>query len=173
MMIGDIYVTPAGPCTNPDRNGGNMDFKDVCAGNTLYLRAERGGGMLVLGDVHACQGDGEILGLGAECAADVRIRITKDETYLPMRPMIRKPSSFVCISTREEDYAAARDEAADDAARIFSRITGVGNGEALLYCRTVGDLRNGAVWMLGGEKVAWRRMVTVGLEVPLFEWGPL
>lgn len=171
MMIGDIYVTPAGPCTNPDRNGGNMDFKDVSVGNTLYLRAEREGGLLVLGDVHACQGDGEILGLGAECAADVQLRITRDERYLPVRPMIRKASSFVCISSREDDYASARDEAAEDAARILSRIAGVTDEEAMLYCKTVGDLRNGAVWMLGNEEVPWRRMVTVGLEVPLFEWG--
>jgi acetamidase/formamidase len=32
-------------------------------------------GLLVLGDVHACQGDGAILGLGAACAANVTLRI--------------------------------------------------------------------------------------------------
>jgi len=70
MMVGDIHVTPSSPAKNPDRNGGNMDFKDVCAGNTLYLRAELDGGLLVLGDLHAIQGDGEISGLGAECAGE-------------------------------------------------------------------------------------------------------
>jgi acetamidase/formamidase len=51
MMIGDIYVTPGEPCPNPWDSGGNMDFKDVCAGNALLLRAQRDGGLLVLGDL--------------------------------------------------------------------------------------------------------------------------
>jgi amidase len=64
MMIGDIYVTPDGwPGGNPWDNGGNMDFKDIAAGNTLLLKAILEGGLLVLGDCHAAQGDGEILGL--------------------------------------------------------------------------------------------------------------
>jgi len=61
MMIGDIYVTPDAPDrVNPWDNGGNMDFKDVAAGNVLHLRAEKPGGLLVLGDLHAAQGDGEV-----------------------------------------------------------------------------------------------------------------
>ena len=40
MMIGDIYITPEGTVGgNPWDNGGNMDFKDICAGNTLLLKA--------------------------------------------------------------------------------------------------------------------------------------
>lgn len=162
-MIGDIYVTPACHCpANPWDNGGNMDFKDVAPGNTLHLRAEREGGMLVLGDVHACQGDGEILGLGAECAADVTMRVTKDETYLPVRPMVLKEGAFVCIASRPT-YAEARDLAANDAADILARIAGVTREEAYLYVTTVGDLRNGAVWVLGRNDIP----PTVGLEVPL------
>jgi amidase len=162
MMIGDIYVTPAEPCPNPWDNGGNMDFKDVRAGNALLLRAEREGGLLVLGDLHACQGDGEVLGLGAECAGEVRLRVTVDEDYLPVRPMILKPDSFVCIACRR-DYAEARDLAAQDAAEILARRTGVTMQEAFLYATTVGDLRNGAVWGMGSNDLP----AVVGLEVPL------
>ena len=164
MMIGDIYVTPTDQnIPNPWDNGGNMDFKDVAPGNTLYLRSELEGGLLVLGDVHAYQGDGEILGLGAECAATVRIRITKDDKFLPERPLIDKPSSFVSIACRK-DYAEAIDLVASDASKILSRIAGVTEGEASLYCRTVGDLRNGAVWSVGTEEDV---PVVVALEVPL------
>jgi amidase len=108
MMIGDVYVTPSGPCQNPDDNGGNMDFKDICAGNTLLLKAQLPGGLLVLGDCHAAQGDGEILGLAAECAAEVTLRITRDTACLPERPTIVKAGSFVSIACRQ-DYAQARD----------------------------------------------------------------
>lgn len=167
MMIGDIYLTPANADSpNPWDYGGNMDFKDVAPGNTLYLRSELKGGLLVLGDVHACQGDGELYGLGAECAANVKIKVTKDETFLPERPMIKKPGSFISIACRR-DYAEAMKLAVEDASKTLSRIAGVTEKEAFLYCATVGDLRNGAIWpMRYGIKPDSAPLV-VGLEVPL------
>lgn len=169
MMIGDIYVTPArSDLPNPWDNGGNMDFKDVAAGNTLCLRAELEGGLLVLGDVHACQGDGEVLGLAAECAAQVRLSIGKEKTLLSERPLIEKPGSFVCIACRH-DYAEARDLAVADAARALARAACVTEKEAYLYCSTVGDLRNGAVWAMkrGAPAHSADVPLVVGLEVPL------
>jgi amidase len=166
MMIGDIYVTPATPCNNPDRNGGNMDFKDIAPGNTLYLRSEREGGLLVLGDLHAAQGDGEILGLAAECAGVVRLRIGKDEIYQPVRPLIRKADSFVCLAF-DQDYARARDQAVNDATGILARVAGVTLEEAYLFVTTVGDLRNGAVWMMGRTDLRWQMPIAVAVEVPL------
>jgi amidase len=173
MMIGDIYVTPSGPCQNPDDNGGNMDFKDIAAGNTLLLKAQLPGGLLVLGDCHAVQGDGEILGLGAECAANVRLRITRDEIYFPERPMIVKQDSFVSLACRQT-FAGAYDLAASDAKKILSRLAGCTEEEAYLFVTTVGDLRNGAVWCLRRDTPGWQgpgwmktMPVVVGLEVPL------
>lgn len=176
MMIGDIYVIPQEPCPNPWDNGGNMDFKDVCAGNALYLRAQREGGLLVLGDLHAAQGDGEILGLGAECAGEVTLHVTKDERWLPVRPMIEKEASFVSVACRP-DYREARNLAARDAAKLLARVADVTEQEAYLYVTTVGDLRNGAVWALAGEESVeecpWQAELplVVGLEVPLPEPG--
>lgn len=169
MMIGDIYVTPDGwPGGNPWDNGGNMDFKDITAGNALLLKAILPGGLLVLGDCHAAQGDGEILGLAAECAAEVTLTITK-ETLIPVdRPTIIKPSSFVSVACRK-DYAEARDLAVDDAKRILSRLTGCTEEEAYLFVTTVGDLRNGAVWGMGKTEPDWIKHmpVVVGVEVPM------
>ena len=168
MMIGDIYVTPDHAVMNPDDNGGNMDFKDITTGNTLLLRAQRSGGLLVLGDVHAAQGDGEILGLAAECAAEVTLTITRDTTYQAERPTIIKPQSFVSIACRH-DYAACRDLAAQDAKVLLARLTGCSEAEAFLYVTTVGDLRNGAVWGLGRTDQEWLKTLpmVVGLEVPI------
>jgi amidase len=163
MMIGDIYLTPDRPCMNPDDNGGNMDFKDITAG-----KAQLPGALLVLGDLHAAQGDGEILGLAAECAGEVQLYITRDETYRPERPTILKPSSFVCIACRQE-YGEARDLAAQDAKKILAHIIGCTEEEAFLYVTTVGDLRNGAIWGLGKTEPDWIKYLpaVVGLEVPL------
>jgi len=163
MMIGDIYVTPALVETpNPWDNGGNMDFKDIAIGNTLCLKAELPGGLLVLGDVHAAQGDGEILGLAAECAADVTVTITREETFVSHRPLVRKLDSFVALACRR-DYAEARDLAVQDATRILGRIAGCTEQEAYLYVTTVGDLRNGAVWGMGKNDIP----LVVGVEVPV------
>jgi amidase len=169
MMIGDIYVTPhEWPPGNPYDNGGNMDFKDITAGNTLFLKAVLAGGLLVLGDCHAAQGDGEILGLAAECAAEVQLSITKDVTYKPERPLIRTPRSFISLACRP-DYAQARDLAVDDAKSILACLTGCSEAEAYLYVTTVGDLRNGAVWAMGKREPDWVRNLhlVVGVEVPL------
>jgi amidase len=168
MMIGDIYVTPEGsPPGNPWDNGGNMDFKDISTGNTLLLKAALPGGLLVLGDCHAAQGDGEILGLAAECAAEVKINITKDDRVFPDRPTILKAASFVCIACRT-NYAEARDLAVDDARKILARLAGCTQEEAYLFVTTVGDLRNGAVWGMGKTEPAWVKHlpVVVGVEVP-------
>jgi amidase len=169
MMIGDIYVTPdRGPGWNPWDNGGNMDFKDIAAGNALLLKAILPGALLVLGDCHAAQGDGEILGLAAECAAEVVLTITKEESIPAERPTILKPGSFVSLACRK-DYAQARDLAVDDAKRLLARLAGCTEEEAYLFVTTVGDLRNGAVWGMGKAEPDWIRdmPVVVGVEVPI------
>jgi len=130
----------------------------------LLLKAGLPGGLLVLGDLHAAQGDGEILGLGAECAGEVRLRVTKDETFLPDRPTIVKDRSFVSLACRQ-DYAEARDLAVDDAEKILARLAGCTGREAYLYVATVGDLRNGAVWPMAKNDTP----LVVGVEVPLPE----
>ncbi|MFO7957577.1 MAG: acetamidase/formamidase family protein [Candidatus Brocadiia bacterium] len=163
MMIGDIYVLPEERCPNPWDNGGNMDYRDVRAGNTLCLRAQRDGGLLVLGDLHAAQGWGEVLGLGAECAGEVTLSVTKDEKFLSPRPLLVKPDSFVCIACRD-GYDEARDLASEDAARVLARLRDVTEREAYLYVTTVGHLMNGAVWYAGRDH---HPPLVVGLEVPL------
>ncbi|MFH1085196.1 MAG: acetamidase/formamidase family protein, partial [Chloroflexota bacterium] len=174
MIIGDSYVTPDGPLPpNPWDNGGNMDFRDICAGHTLLLKAALAGGLLVLGDVHAAQGDGEMAGVGAECAAVVTLRITRDEAYLPGVPTVFKPGGYVCIGSRPS-YAEARDVAVGEASAILARRAGCTPDEARNYVLTVGSLRNGAGWMIGAASPPWpewvtRMPVTVGIDVPTGE----
>lgn len=175
MMIGDIYVTPDEPPPgNPWDNGGNMDFKDITTGNTLLLKAVLPGGLLVLGDCHAAQGDGEILGLAAECAAEVKLTITREETIRPERPVILKAESFVSLACRM-DYAEARDLAVQDATQILARLAGCTEAEAYLFVTTVGDLRNGAVWGMGKTEPTWIKYlpVVVGVEVPFVGGGTI
>jgi acetamidase/formamidase len=46
----------------PGNFGGNMDFRRLTAGSTLYLPVFNKGALFVTGDSHAAQGDGEVSG---------------------------------------------------------------------------------------------------------------
>ena len=55
--------------------GGNMDFNGFVAGSTAYFPVFVPGALFHLGDGHALQGDGEILGTGIEISMNVRFRV--------------------------------------------------------------------------------------------------
>lgn len=68
-FIGTIGVSPeieAISSLQPDYYGGNMDLPDVGVGAVIYLPVNTKGGLLYLGDCHACQGDGELCGVALE-----------------------------------------------------------------------------------------------------------
>jgi acetamidase/formamidase len=50
----------------PGAFGGNIDFKHLTAGGTLYLPVFNDGALFYTGDGHACQGDGEVDGTAIE-----------------------------------------------------------------------------------------------------------
>ena len=78
-MIGTIWTAPADQVRRSAEcdsvNCGNIDCPELGAGRTIYLPVSVAGGMLSLGDVHACMGDGEITGVAMETSADVRLRV--------------------------------------------------------------------------------------------------
>lgn len=78
-MLGCIAVAPAGkaafPTTFPDNFGGNMDYNGMGAGATLMLPVFEPGALLFLGDGHARQGDGEVLGNAIETSLDVEFSV--------------------------------------------------------------------------------------------------
>ena len=77
-MLGRVAVAPAGQEAWgglwPGNFGGNMDASDVREGTTVYLPIFHDGALFYFGDVHALQGDGEIVGSGLETTADVTLQ---------------------------------------------------------------------------------------------------
>ena len=51
--------------------GGNIDVRDIAAGNKIHLNVGRKGGMLYAGDVHGSQADSEFTAIANETAADL------------------------------------------------------------------------------------------------------
>jgi acetamidase/formamidase len=74
-MLGRVAVAPAGDESWgglwPGNFGGNMDASDIREGVTVYLPVFHEGALFYFGDIHASQGDGEIVGSGLETTADV------------------------------------------------------------------------------------------------------
>lgn len=66
--VGQPGVTVAGVqgSNPPGPYGGNMDFKDLKAGATLYLPVFHQGALFYAGDPHGTQGDGEVSGNAIE-----------------------------------------------------------------------------------------------------------
>jgi acetamidase/formamidase len=78
-MLGCVGVAPARKeavaTSTPDRFGGNMDYNGMNAGVTLMLPVSEPGALLFIGDGHARQGDGEVLGNAIETSMDVEFSV--------------------------------------------------------------------------------------------------
>jgi len=61
--------------------GGNMDYRGFVSGVTVYFPVFVEGALLFVGDGHAVQGDGEIVGMGIEVSFDVKftVKLLKDK----------------------------------------------------------------------------------------------
>ncbi|MBK34677.1 MAG: acetamidase [Gemmatimonadetes bacterium] len=62
-------------CATSANHGGNMDYKRFTNGVTVYLPIAAEGALFHIGDGHALQGDGEIVGTGIEISFDVTFTV--------------------------------------------------------------------------------------------------
>jgi amidase len=86
--------------------GGNLDIRDVAAGNRIFLPIFHEGARFYLGDVHASQGDTEFTGTAAETKATVRLRLELKKGKRISGIRIEKPESLVAIhADRPLDHA--------------------------------------------------------------------
>ncbi|MBD3184695.1 hypothetical protein GF312_20610 [Candidatus Poribacteria bacterium] len=138
-MVGDIYTTPNISPRFYD-HGGNMDFTEIKPGNTLYLPVYHDGGLLVLGDVHAVQGDGEIYGEGAETAADITIIVEIDRKYRNPRPLVETDDSLITLACREKLFDSIQ-LATRDMTELLSKIYDISKEDAYITCNLSGSLR--------------------------------
>ncbi len=85
-MLGCFGVAPPGgqaiSTATSSTHGGNMDYRGFVEGVTIYLPVAVAGALFHLGDGHALQGDGEIVGTGIETSFDVTfsVRLLKGKT---------------------------------------------------------------------------------------------
>jgi amidase len=103
--IGLIATTPAAlqeTASDSGPYGGDLDMKELTAGSTLWLPVFVPGGLLVLGDCHATVGDGAVGGTGAECAAEVTLRISLEKSKHLPGPRVLTSEHFAVLASGED-----------------------------------------------------------------------
>jgi len=78
-MVGCFGVAPsleqAISTATSSTHGGNMDYRGFVEGVTVYFPVFASGALFHIGDGHALQGDGEIVGTGIEISFDVQFTV--------------------------------------------------------------------------------------------------
>jgi amidase len=78
-MLGCVGVAPprkeAVATSTPGPFGGNMDYAGMNAGVRVMLPVYEPGALLFIGDGHAVQGEGEVVGTGVETSMDVEFSV--------------------------------------------------------------------------------------------------
>jgi amidase len=141
--------------------GGNMDVRDICAGNTVYLNCYHAGGLLFLGDVHASQADTEFYGTANECKAEVRLRCN----FIPKKqirsPRIETENSIITLVC-DKPLEAAVTRAMIDLMELMVFEYGMDSKTAYLFTTINPDVRVHIYQMVPIGKLRY----TVGVEIP-------
>jgi acetamidase/formamidase len=93
---------------SPGFHGGNMDAADICPGNTVYLPVNVPGALLVLGDGHAAQGDGEVCGVAAEVPTTGTLTIDVIKNRVTSTPRVESDDFIMSIGSARPMEDAAR-----------------------------------------------------------------
>jgi amidase len=138
--FGTFSTTPAGGgrAGLAGFHGGDLDQKEVAAGNRVLLPVFVPGALFGLGDPHAVISDGIACGTGVECAATARLRFA----VLPEpigRPRIQTPTSLHVVGFGPDLDTAARD-AVEQGVVYLTRERGLDEEDAYMLLSLVGDL---------------------------------
>jgi amidase len=120
--------------------GGDIDMKELTSGSTIWLPVFVPGGLLVLGDCHAVVGDGAVGGTGAECAAEITLRVTVEKGMGIERPRALTPQYFVTVSYGD-DVGEAMRQAVRDMVQFLAREKGMEPYAAYSLLSLAGDVR--------------------------------
>ncbi len=89
-------------------HGGNMDIPLVRPGTAIHLPVYRDGALLMMGDIHAAQGHGEIIGGAIETSGRIDCIVTLTKGAAPAAPRITDPGQWVAIGVDGELRSACR-----------------------------------------------------------------
>jgi len=167
-MIGCIGTAPdAEPPLSglPGPYGGNMDHKVIGPGATVHLPVFVPGASLFIGDVHACQGDGELSGVALEIGAQVTVNVRLRREAGLRWPWLESADRIMVMTTAME-FADARREAVAEMLAVLECQLDLEPAEGLALISIAGDLRVGQAF--GGMEMTLRLEMpaSLGLQPP-------
>lgn len=127
----------------PGAFGGNIDFKHLTAGATLYLPVFNEGALFYTGDGHACQGDGEVDGTAIEISLTPTVQLIVHQGA-------GRSMNWPRAEDTANDYSMGMGANLDDALKNAIRETvsflqrkGLSAAEAYALCSLAVDFRIG------------------------------
>ncbi len=141
--VGLIATTPAEPqqtASDSGPYGGDLDIQELTAGSTIWLPIFVPGALLALGDCHAVVGDGAVGGTGAECSADITLRLTVEKERHIARPQMLTPDHFITIAYGGDVTQAMR-QAVQDMVDFLVQEKGLAPYDAYSLLSLAGDVR--------------------------------
>jgi acetamidase/formamidase len=143
-FLGVIGMPPPAPGEHstipPRRWGGNIDCKELVAGTTLYLPIPVDGALVMAGDGHGAQGDGEVSGTAIECPLE-RAQLRFELSDLELRsPIARIDGAWLAFGF-DEDLDVATEQAVATMLDLMQRGLGASRSECLALASVAVDLR--------------------------------
>jgi len=124
----------------PRANGGNMDDPNLVKGVTVYFPVFVKGALFSIGDTHAVQGLGEVVGTAVECDMRIRFRLSVIKDKKITEPEYESKDYYATTG-----FGTTIDEAAKKATRYMiehiSTTYEMPWEEAYMLCSLVGDLK--------------------------------
>lgn len=142
-MVGVIGVAPAeGKVITflADKHGGNLDDTVNGVGATLHFPVFQPGGLLALGDMHACMGDGEISDTGVECPGTVIVKVDVIKGKAPRWPVTETADAWYTHGTTTDSLTQAIKFACEDAANLLVSEWGFTMEDAFIFLSCTGDV---------------------------------
>jgi len=124
----------------PGAHGGNMDLAELQEGSELFLPVFVRGALFSAGDMHACQGDGEVTGAGLECAGTAQLTFTLMKQTDDKFPRAETSSHYITLGFHRDITGAAKD-ALDKMIYFISKTKNITETEAYSLCSIAADLR--------------------------------
>ena len=142
-FLGVVGMPPPEPGEHstipPRRWGGNIDCKELVEGTILYLPIPVDGALLMAGDGHGAQGDGEVSGTAVEAPFE-RVTLTLDVVDLDLRmPIARTRDAWLAFGF-DEDLDVAADLATEAMLDLMERELRISRNEALALASVSVDL---------------------------------
>lgn len=145
-VIGTIGVAPDGEPSNcPGPWGGNVDVPQITVGARVYLPVLVDGALFSLGDVHARQGDGEVVG-APEIGAAVTVKFNLLSDRWSQWPLVEHEDHWYVVTCGLDEAEGLR-QGVFACARLVQRLHGVSFNDALilmtmtiqLHCARTGE----------------------------------